>query len=141
MDRGRLGDVHDLAVRCDDKDEPVQCLQQVRSELLDCEIARIVRDVLSAPRIAETCALESSTHPPDNLPSGNTARIFRYDVVSRMIDALSSCDVIALGSGSSFASSRNSAFSFSRLDRAAFLLFSFIADRVVGPGAFVGRRS
>ena len=39
------------------------------------------------------------------------------------------CDVMALGRGNSLASSINSAFSFSRLDRAAFLLFSFIAQR------------
>lgn len=64
-----------------------------------------------------------------HLPSGNTCRIFRYDVVSRMIEALSNCDVIAHGNGSSLASSRNSAFSFSRRDRAAFLLFSFMAQR------------
>lgn len=65
----------------------------------------------------------------ENSPSGKTCRIFRYDVVSRIIDALSSCDVMALGRGNSLASSINSAFSFSRLDRAAFLLFSFIAQR------------
>lgn len=69
----------------------------------------------------------------NHLPSGNTCRIFRYDVVSRMIEALSNCDVIALGSGRSFASSRNSAFSFSRRDRAAFLLFSFMAQRADKP--------
>lgn len=68
-----------------------------------------------------------------HLPSGNTCRIFRYEVVSRMIEALSNCDVIALGSGRSFASSRNSAFSFSRRDRAAFLLFSFMAQRADKP--------
>lgn len=68
-----------------------------------------------------------------HLPSGKTCRILRYDVVSRMIEALSNCDVIALGSGRSFASSRNSAFSFSRRDRAAFLLFSFIAQRADKP--------
>ena len=66
-------------------------------------------------------------------PSGNTCRIFRYEVVSRMIEALSNCDVMALGSGRSFASSRNSAFSFSRRDRAAFLLFSFMAQRADKP--------
>lgn len=62
-----------------------------------------------------------------NLPSGKTCLIFRYDVVSLITDALSNCDVIAAGSGNSFASSRNSAFSFSLLDLAAFLLFSFMA--------------
>lgn len=46
-----------------------------------------------------------------------------------MTDALSSCDVICDGSGNSLANSRNSAFSFSRRDLAAFLLFSFIAPR------------
>jgi ATP-dependent protease HslVU (ClpYQ) peptidase subunit len=50
-----------------------------------------------------------------------------------MIDALSNCDVMALGSGRSFANSKNSAFSFSRLERAAFLLFSFIAQRADKP--------
>jgi hypothetical protein len=50
-----------------------------------------------------------------------------------MIDALSNCDVIALGNGRSLASSKNSAFSFSRRDRAAFLLFSFIAQRADKP--------
>ena len=68
-----------------------------------------------------------------HLPSGNTCRIFRYDVVSLMIDALSNCDVMALGNGSSFASSKNSAFSFSRRERAAFLLFSFMAQRADKP--------
>lgn len=63
-------------------------------------------------------------------PSGNTWRIFRYEVVSLMMEALSSCDVMALGSGSNLANSRNSAFSFSRRERAAFLLFSFMAQRV-----------
>lgn len=69
----------------------------------------------------------------NHLPSGKTCRIFRYDVVSRIIEALSNCDVMALGSGRSFASSRNSAFSFSRRDRAAFLLFSFMAQRANKP--------
>jgi hypothetical protein len=52
-----------------------------------------------------------------------------------MIEALSNCVVIALGSGRSFANSRNSAFSFSRLDRAAFLLFSFMAQRADKPAS------
>lgn len=50
-----------------------------------------------------------------------------------MIEALSNCDVIAHGSGKSLAKSRNSAFSFSRRDRAAFLLFSFMAQRADKP--------
>lgn len=50
-------------------------------------------------------------------------------MVKRMMEALSSCDVMALGRGNNLASSINSAFSFSRRDRAAFLLFSFIAQR------------
>lgn len=50
-----------------------------------------------------------------------------------MIDALSNCDVIAHGSGRSFANSKNSEFSFSRRERAAFLLFSFIAQRADKP--------
>lgn len=62
-----------------------------------------------------------------NLPSGKTWRIFKYDVVSRMTEALSSCEVIAAGSGSNLANSQNSVFSFSRRVRAAFLLFSFMA--------------
>lgn len=61
------------------------------------------------------------------LPSGKTWRIFKYDVVSRMTEALSSCEVIAAGSGSNLANSQNSVFSFSRRVRAAFLLFSFMA--------------
>lgn len=61
------------------------------------------------------------------LPSGKTCRILRQLVVSLMMLALSSCDVMAAGRGSSFANSRNSAFSFSLRLRAAFLLFSFIA--------------
>jgi hypothetical protein len=77
----------------------------------------------------------------NHLPSGNTCRIFRYEVVSRMIEALSNCDVIALGSGRSFASSRNSAFSFSRRDRAAFLLFSFMAQRADKPKPEKRRKS
>lgn len=64
-----------------------------------------------------------------HLPSGNSCRSFRYEVVSRMTEALSNCDVEELGSGRSFASSINSAFSFSRRERAAFLLFSFMAQR------------
>ena len=68
-----------------------------------------------------------------HLPSGNTCRIFRYDVVSRIIEALSNCDVMVLGNGRSFASSKNSVFSFSRRDRAAFLLFSFMAQRADKP--------
>lgn len=47
--------------------------------------------------------------------------------------ALSSWLVIADGRGSSFANSRNSAFSFSLLVRAAFLDFSFIAIYAVVP--------
>lgn len=43
------------------------------------------------------------------------------------MDALSNCDVMAAGNGNNLASSVNSAFSFSLLDLAAFLLFSFIA--------------
>ena len=43
-----------------------------------------------------------------------------------MMDALSSWEVMAAGSGSNLANSRNSAFSFSLLLLAAFLLFSFI---------------
>lgn len=43
-----------------------------------------------------------------------------------MTEALSSCEVMADGRGSSLASSRNSAFSFSLRERAAFLLFSFM---------------
>jgi hypothetical protein len=53
-----------------------------------------------------------------------------------MIDALSNCDVMALGSGRSFANSKNSEFSFSRRERAAFLLFSFIAQRADKPRKF-----
>lgn len=68
-----------------------------------------------------------------NSPSGKTCLNFRYDVVSRIIDALSNCEVIALGKGSNFANSRNSAFSFSRRDLAAFLLFSFMAQRADKP--------
>lgn len=44
-----------------------------------------------------------------------------------MTEALSSCEVIAAGSGSNLANSQNSVFSFSRRVRAAFLLFSFMA--------------
>jgi len=44
-----------------------------------------------------------------------------------MMEALSSWLVMADGSGSSFASSKNSAFSFSRRVLAAFFDFSFIA--------------
>lgn len=73
-------------------------------------------------------------------PSGNTCRIFRYDVVSRMMEALSSCDVMAQGSGSSLARSRNSAFSFSRRDLAAFLLFSFMAQRADKPKSWDRKR-
>lgn len=62
-----------------------------------------------------------------NLPSGNTCLIFRYDVVNLIMDALSNCDVIALGSGNNLARLKNSSFSFSLRVRAAFLLFSFIA--------------
>lgn len=62
-----------------------------------------------------------------DLPFGKTCLILRYEVVSRMTEALSNCDVIALGRGSNLANSKNSVFSFSRLVRAAFLLFSFIA--------------
>jgi hypothetical protein len=67
-------------------------------------------------------------------PSGKTCRIFRYDVVNLIMDALSNCDVMALGNGNNLANSKNSAFSFSRRDRAAFLLFSFIAVRADKPG-------
>lgn len=62
-------------------------------------------------------------------PSGKTCLIFRYDVVSLITEALSSCDVMAAGKGSNFPSSRNSAFSFSLRDLAAFLLFSFMSPR------------
>lgn len=47
-------------------------------------------------------------------------------MVSLMMLALSNCVVMAAGRGSSFASSKNSWFSLTRRDRAAFLLFSFI---------------
>jgi hypothetical protein len=62
----------------------------------------------------------------EDIPSGNTALILRYEVVSRIIDALSNWLVIAAGNGSNLANSRNSAFSFSLRDRAAFFDFSFI---------------
>lgn len=65
-------------------------------------------------------------------PSGKTCRILRYEVVSRITDALSSCCVITGGKGNNFPSSLNSIFSFSRRLRAAFLLFSFISSRVCG---------
>lgn len=67
--------------------------------------------------------IETNVH----LPSGNTCLIFRYDVVSLIMEALSNCDVIALGSGNNLARLKNSSFSFSLRVRAAFLLFSFIA--------------
>lgn len=57
-----------------------------------------------------------------------------------MIDALSSWDVMALGSGNSLASSKNSTFSFSRRERAAFLLFSFMAQRADRPGGRVVKK-
>lgn len=82
-----------------------------------------------------------NVHARDHLPSGNTCRIFRYDVVSLMIDALSNCDVIAHGSGRSFANSKNSEFSFSRRERAAFLLFSFIAQRADKPNRMKGNEN
>lgn len=48
-------------------------------------------------------------------------------MVNRITDALSNCCVITVGSGNNFPNSLNSVFSFSRLVRAAVLLFSFIA--------------
>lgn len=56
-----------------------------------------------------------------------------------MTDALSSCAVMAVGSGNSLPNSRNSAFSFSLLDLAAFLLFSFMA-RTSGVSRAVQKR-
>lgn len=52
--------------------------------------------------------------------------------MSRITEALSNCCVITVGSGSNLPSSPNSAFSFSRRVRAAFLLFSFIAETNFG---------
>lgn len=67
------------------------------------------------------------------LPSGKTILILRQLVVSLMIEALSSCEVMAEGSGSSLASSQNSLFSFSRRVRAAFFDFSFILPFTLRP--------
>lgn len=67
-----------------------------------------------------------------HLPSGNTCLNFKNDVVNRMMDALSNCCVITAGNGNNFPSSVNSVFSFSRLVRAAFLLFSFMACNKAG---------
>ena len=59
-------------------------------------------------------------------PSGNTCLSLRYEVVNRMMEALSSWFVMARGRGSIWDKYWNCSFSFSLLVRAAFLDLSFI---------------
>lgn len=52
---GRLGNVHDFAVRRHNEYEAVERLQQMRTKLFDCRHSCVGRHIPGTPRFAETC--------------------------------------------------------------------------------------